>query len=510
MMDRPHDYDVVVVGAGLGGLTAATHLALGGFKVLVLEKHHKVGGATTSFARGPFNFESSVHAMDGAGEGGTVDILWEKAGLKDKVRPIRLGACYRVIAPGLDFVYPCNAEEAKKALIARWPEEKAGIEKYFKLMENLLVDGRELVNLYRYGKIRRLMTFIGIPFRQPTIFRLRKATIGQIVDEHFKNEQLKAVVTHFWLYFGPPPSRMWALVYMLATHSYIYRGSWQFMGSSQALADAYAERVRELGGTVKTGVEVSSIVVEDEAVSGVRTKDGDFIASRYVVSNADPIKTYFDLVGKDKIPAGLAKEIKGTERNGSLVGVYLGLDVSISDFWGVKDYEIIYDRTTLDPEVLFRNMMSGNYEEGTVVLTLYSNLGDPFYAPEGKSVMVLHSYTDVSSWPTDRALYRAKKSEVADRLVAIAEEILPGLREHIVVREVVTPRTIERFTGSTDGIPYGFVLTPKNGRKRPPNDTPIEGLFLAGGWTAPSHGVSAAQVSGFRAARQILDAAGIP
>ena len=96
------------------------------------------------------------------------------------------------------------------------------------------------------------------------------------------------------------------------------------------------------------------------------------------------------------------------------------------------------------------------------------------------------------------------KEKVFNQLITLTENVLPGLREHIVVKEVITPRTLETFTLQKDGIPYGWDFTPNQGL-RLTNNTPIKGLYLASSWTNPGHGVSTAQISGYQAAMLILD-----
>ena len=184
----------------------------------------------------------------------------------------------------------------------------------------------------------------------------------------------------------------------------------------------------------------------------------------------------------------------------------MGLDVEPS-FWNCTDHEMFYN-SYLDPDENYRTMIEGEYDKSAAAITFYTNLGDPFYAPKGKSVLVVHAFSDIKNWPEDRRAYLAKKEQVGDQLIDLAENILPGLEEHIEVKEIITPRTLEAFTMQKDGIPYGWDFTVNQGL-RLSNRTPIEGLFLAGSWTNPGHGVSTAQVSGYQAARIILDIEGV-
>lgn len=489
------DYDAVVIGAGMGGLSAAVHLADGGLSVLVLEQHHKVGGFTSSFQRGDFRFDAALHEMLGGPNGQLGDILAE-AGVLHEVEWIRIPELYRSILPGVDFTYPGDAEAAVEALVARWPEEEAGIRRYHDLMERAWRQAEGLEGLYAWGPLRKAT----LPFRAPTIARLFRQDVQTLLDRHLHDEGLQAVMGQLWVYFGPPPPDLWAVMHLLGHQGYLEEGAWHVAGSSQALSDAYADRIRELGGEVRTGTRVERIRFEGGRVTGVATEHGEEFRARYVVSGVDPFQTFFSLLGEEHTPARYARRIRNMEPANSLVGVYLGLDVE-PEHWGIEDHEIFYGKS-LDPVRSYEAMMEGRYREGAAAITFYSNLGDPWYAPPGKSVVVIHAYADMALWPEERGAYQAMKRRVADALLDLVEDLLPDLREHIEVQEMITPRSLAAFTSAHRGIPYGWNFTPEQGL-RLKNETPVRNLYLASSWTNPGHGVSTAQISGYQAAHLI-------
>ncbi len=496
--DEPDDFDVVVVGGGMGGLSAGAVLSNYGFRVLLLEQHHKVGGCTTSFSRGEFNFDAALHEMLGGAEGTTLGDHLADAGVADKIELIPIETFYRAVFPGVDFAMPTDPEAAVAALCERWPADCPGIQGYFEEMRLLSEQGAELRDMQRKHSLSKLL----IPIQQPVVVRHLRSSLDDVLDRFVEDETLKAVLAQPWLYYGPPPDRLWSLFHMSATYGYHQQGAYHIKGSSQALADAYAERIMELGGQVRTGTRVDSITVESGRVRGVTTDDGEVISARYVVSNADPFQTFNKLIGSEHLPAGFTRRFQGMAPSNGLVGVYLGLDVEAST-WGVEDHEIFYN-TTIHEERSYQSMMDGSYDDASVTITFYTNLGDDFYAPPGKSVVVLNSYTDIQSWPTDRQAYQAEKERVAQRLISLAERMLPGLSSHIEVQEVATPRTVKSFTLAARGTPYGFDATPEQAMFLP-NYTPIDGLYLAGAWTSPGHGVGTAQMSGREAALQVLE-----
>ncbi|MDJ0766068.1 MAG: NAD(P)/FAD-dependent oxidoreductase [Myxococcota bacterium] len=494
------DFDVIIIGAGMGGLSAATHLAANGMRVLVLEQNHQVGGCTSSFSRGVFNFDIALHEMSLGGDG-LIERLLEASGVREKVELIQIPELGRVIFPGLDFVYPNGVDAIQSALCEQWPTEKENIYRFFELLAEIEREVFELRELYLTNPVRALLMKTAIPFRQPTLAAYRNATLQEVLDEFFVDEKLKAVIGQFWVYHGPPPSQQWALIYLIATYSYMKNGAWHIKGSSQALAQAYQQRIIELGGEVRTNTLVTGITVANNKVQGVVTASGEAHTSRYVVSNADPYQTFFKLIDKDHSPEEIRRKISAMQPSNSLVGVYLGLDVPLTH-WGIEEYEVFYN-TGYDSDAMYTNAMAGRFDQGFASFTFYSNLNDDFYAPEGKAAIVINSYSEMLTWPPEGEAYEKQKAAMMDTLIGMAEHLLPGLREHIVVKEGMTPRTIERYTLNRGGVPYGWNFTPEQ-QDRLPIPTSIGGLYLAGAWTWPGHSVSLAQVSGYIAAQLIL------
>lgn len=509
---RAADYDVIVIGGGMGGLSAAAHLGTKNLKVLLLEQHYKVGGCTTNFERDDFTFDASLHAMAGGGPGkndrGLYKLL-EAAGVDKKVELIELPHFYRSIFPGIDIKIPNNWPEVKKVLKQKWPEESEGIDRFHDLCANLMEDLLELKYMFRYGGFRQFLIKAMVPFRQPTLFKWKDKTFQDLMDECFTGDEIKAVVSQLWVYYGAPVPEQTALISMAATEAYLGDGVWHIKGTSQALSDAYAERIRELDGEIKTDTRVTKIIVENGAAVGVTTEAGDTYSARYVVSNTDPYQLAYRLIGKDHMPPDYLKKLEDLKPANSLFGVYLGLNIDLKKL-GYDDTEIFYNTTT-DSTALYRHMMAGDFKDGAVAITIYSNYGDPIYAPPGKSVVVLNAYSSMDAWPEYQSkAYYEMKEQKEDELIALAANVIPELAnpENIAVRDGFTPHTIGRYTLNKGGIVYGFYLSPNQWQKVP-NHTPIDNVYIASNWTQAWHGVGSAQINGWRAARLIMDREGI-
>ena len=487
----------------MGGLSSAVHLAAAGKKVLVLEQHYQVGGCATSFERGDYRFDAAMHVTSlGGGEKAILLTLLEKAGIRDKVDLVEIPSLGRVVLPGVDFIHPNGEEATIKALSERFPKEKENIKKFYDMVGRMNRELMEVRKIFMANPVAALFVKLTVPFRQRTLTRYYNSTLDEVLDEYFEDENLKAVIGQFWIYLGPPPSKLWALIYLVTYHTFLENGAWQFKGSSQALSDAYRDRILELGGEVKTGVLVTKINVDDAGrVTGVETDEPAKYTARYVVSNADPYQTFFKLVGEENTPRRLAKKIRSMRPNNSLAGVYLGLDVDHT-FFGLDDYEVFYG-TTLNSELMYDSMMDGNYDESFITVTVSSVLGDPYYSPKGMTTVSIQAVASIDNWPERGEAYEKQKAEMTERFIDLAENVLPGLRDHIVEKLAMTPRTIESFTLNHKGVPYGWDFTVDQS-DRLPLETGIGGLYLAGAWSWPSHSVAMTQLSGYLTSRLIL------
>ncbi len=509
--DFEADYDVIIIGGGLGGLSAAAHLAKNDLKVLLLEQHHKVGGCSTNFKRGDFVFETALHEMAGGGprvEDGDLKQLMTLCGVYDKVKTYQLPDLYRSIYPGVDITLPPTWEGWDNTLKERWPEESEGIDKFHRLCTDFTVEFMSLSNLFRYGSFRTFTVKMQVPIKQRLFFEWQSKTLEDLMDECFEDERLKAVVSQFWVYYGAPVKDQSAIIMLIANDTYLNEGPVHVMGTSQNLANAYAESIEEMGGTVKTGTLVTEIIIEDGIAKGVKTEFGDVYTARYIVANTDPYQLIYKLIGQDNLPKKYVEKVSGMKVANSLFGVYLGLNIDLKKL-GYDDTEIFYN-TSLDSTLVYENMMKGNFKEGASTLTIYSNYGDPIYAPKGKSVVVLHSYCDYNIWPKDKEEYQKMKEEKAWELINLAANAIPEIKEkrYIEEMEILTPVTINEFTLNHGGVIYGFYLDVNQWQKIPIR-TPIDNVFIASNWTELFHGFGSVQINGWMANRLIMDIEGL-
>jgi prolycopene isomerase len=496
----PGSYDAVVIGAGLGGLSAAAAFARQGFKVLVLEQHSVPGGYASAFTRpGGFTFDVSLHSTTVGLRNGVANLISGFPEIED-VTFLPHKPLYRAIYPDHDIRVPHRDPAGYiQALKAAFPEDAAAIDGIFADMKGLADDvGR----LSASGQ----PDMASFPAKFPHLFKNFNRTWGAMLDERVQNPKLKAVVSGLWGYFGLPPSKLSPFYYAMPLMGYLEGGGYYPVGTSQKISDAFAGLIKKNGGEVKVNTRVERILTRDHAAYAVRTADGAEYRARAVISNANAPDTFTRMMPDEKeFLKDLLARMDKLSISFSTFLVWMGLKTDLVRKAGLKESEI-FANTSYDIEADYRDIMAGGLPENPGFgLTVYDNLG-PGFSPKGKNtlnILVMQGYDYWKRFETDyfygnKDAYTKEKMRLADILIDKVEKtLLPGLRKSIEVLEVATPLTNVRFTGHPRGAIYGWDQTVDNsGNRRFPQTTPIKNLYLAGAWTFPGHGYGACVPSG--------------
>ncbi len=460
------EWDTIVVGAGVGGLTAAAKLVKEGQRVLVLDRNPHPGGTAYVYRRKGFSFP-----MGPLGFSHPERI---KSILRDLGCDAPLPLCrvhYRIKAFNLDVPISLPSSQMVKELSALFPSDAEGVIRFFQDVERTLsadpVSDAEVSRsfsadeyLHEFIKDRRLRRILG--------------SLG--TEEPYSNFPLLA--------------SQWNLM--------TKEGIWypqEGMGSfCDRLARAVTGQAAGLG-ELRLGVEVANIKVEHGEVTGVRLKDGEEFSSSSVISNGDFKTTFLALLDSEVVPPAWHKAVSLAKQTGSVLQVCLGIDSSGADLSCFRDAaRLIYRRgnasearstldwntAEVDPETL-----AGEELE----ISLWSK-DDKSLAPEGKDVIVIRAEADYShfaryklGWRKRTPAYLEYKNRLAKSLIREAERVIPGLQDAIVVMDVATPLTFEDQGGRTGGAVAGWSWDFRDSRDSTPRElirTPIRGLYMAG------------------------------
>jgi len=492
-------FDAVIVGAGLGGLSCGAAFARQGFKTLILEKHDKPGGYATTFRRpGGFVFDASLHSTTVGERGGIRNLIPGFPEITD-VEFVPHRTLYRALFPDHDIrVPPRDLPAYIKTLVGLFPAEEAGIRALFEDMQAVAADIGKLSQAAGKVEMSRF------PVEFPHLVRAAGQTWGAMMDARIKDARLKGIVSALWGYYGLPPSKLASFYYALPTIGYLEEGGYYPKGKSQKISDALVAFTTARGGKVLLDTEVVKVLMKDGAAYGVRTADGHEYTGRAVIANSNPHDLFHSLVEDDGRLKDFVPRMDRWTASLSTFQVFLGLKKDLVGALGIPETEI-FCASGYDPEAEYAGALSADMTNPSLGITLYDNLY-PGYSPQGKntlSLIMLQGYGHWEKYEADyrqgrKTAYRAEKERIADILIRRAEErLLPGLSKAIEVKEIGTPLTNVRYTANYHGSIYGWDQTLDNsGMRRMAHTTPIANLFLSGAWTRPGGGYSAVLMSG--------------
>jgi phytoene desaturase len=491
------EYDAIVIGAGLGGLVCGAILAKEGWSTLVLERHARPGGYCTSFVRKGFTFNIPECTGTCGPDGDIGKIISYLESDKD-VDFIKKDPFWKFIFPEHTIRVPIDVERYERELSQLFPNE-SGIHDYFETLKKIWHE------YHGWGDT-------------PTVSRYRNKTFQNLLDDYISNSKLKAIMSSTWGYRGLPPSRMDAVYFVLTLMSF-HDGAYSPRGGYQKLADAFANGLKRNRGTLLLRTEVTKIIIEGGKAVGVVLQDGTHIRAKHIISNADTKRTFLGLVGEEHLEKGFARRIRNLRMSTSGFVVHLGVDMDLTNLdlnYGTIMYYPSYDVEAGFIALEKNDIITDINKTGVFGLSVPS-IGDPSLAPPGQHclhILLLAPYHYKNEWMTKEGKrgeeYKGLKEELAKRLIKAAEKVIPDLSQHIVISEVATPMTYERYTLSSEGAWYDVAATPDQAcENRLQVETPIEGLYLTGASTWGG-GTQPAILSGFMTANVLTEWKSIP
>jgi len=472
------DFDVVVIGAGNAGLTAAVAAQRGGARTLLLERHNIPGGCATSFVRGNFEFEVALHQLSGMGTKEKPFILrqiFQKLGIMDKLEIVQERELYRITMPGeFDVTLPASWTGLRKMLVETYPSESESIPKFLSLCEAVTKEAFMMLPRAQKANDEAILKS-----SCPNYVKYGLRPFKDVLDEFFDDEDLKTVIAAYWCYVGMPPKDIPFQDMAMMIYSYAAFKPCHIKGGSQAVSSALLESFLDAGGEARFNCGAEKIITEGAQIKGVRSEYGETFSCDSVISNTSPIHTFNELLDAETPPEQVANDFKSRRVGTSAFVLYLGLDCTPEEI-GISAAStfIIDDR---DEELAHKNMEAMVPPCHTMV-TCY-NYDDPSFAPEGKSTLSLLCLQYGEPWenvpPED---YAKTKYDFADHLIEHAERVFPGIRDNIEEVEVATPLTMMRYLNTPGGAIYGFRQNTQEGVMFRERMNAIGGLFMAGCW----------------------------
>ena len=494
--------DVIVIGSGIGGLTAAALLQERGFATLVFEKNRYSGGSCSSFQRDGYCFDVGASVFYGFGKNGTSGTLnlhtriFRKLGVEVRTIPDPVQIHYH-LPHGFSVPACYDRHTFLAALAARFPHEAEGIKKFYRELDEVY----DILSSMPAGSLEDVTHLLSVGGTNPlkTLALAMKSfrSMGKTARKYISDEEL--------LHFIDIEAYSWAVQDAVATplvNAGICLADRHFgginypVGGSGTIPAALCRGIEKFGGSIRYQSEVTGILVDNGVARGVRLADGTEHYAKAVISNATVWDTFNRLVADSRYRVDADRFLQAP----SWFQLFLGVDAAVIPA-GFDVHHVLVD-----------DWKSYNQLGGTIYFSAPTIL-DPSLAPPGKHIVHVFVTDEVEQWAQyerGSSAYRNAKEETAAGIISRTERILPGLSTAVELKIIATPLTHERYLNRFQGS-YGPLLKPgQNILQKPQNTTLIKNLFAAGDSTFPGQGVIAVTYSGVSCASYIARKLGKP
>jgi phytoene dehydrogenase-like protein len=504
------DADVIVIGSGAGGMTSALSLAQGGKRVLLFEQHYVPGGWCHSFYLDGQRFSPGVHYIGELGIGQSSRRILEGLGIANDL------SFFQMNVKGYDHCIigdrridlPAHPDRLMESMRAEFPHERVHIKHYLRLLKHVFEE------LGMAIQIETFWDYLTVPLVTRHLGRTGLFSLQHVLNRHIKDPVLKTAMSMQCGNYGLSPKKARFLLHAAVAGHY-FNGGFYPAGGGGAFTKAFTNGIRRAGSEVHTQARVDRILIENGNAIGVRMADGREYRSDYVVSNADPHRTYFGMVGPEYINRKYRKKLSRMSYSHAAVNTFIIVDADLRQF-GMDSGNIWYsaydDLNKVYDELIHKDPFVG--DEFPAIFLGSPTLKDPssfdgrYHTIEAITFLPYEHFKQFAGSRTEERsdAYLASKEKLQKKILKTIERFLPGLSRHIVRCEVGTPLTASYYIESTHGNSYGTAKTLSQlGPFGFNMFSPIKGLYHAGASTI-SHGVIGACNSGLMVAGKILDA----
>lgn len=484
------DYDVVVIGGGVGGLSAAALCQKAGMKTLVLEQSGRIGGCCSTYETDGFHFDvgaSVVEAPQAFHE------LFKRLDLEleDYIPLVRVDPIYDYCdnTRGVRFAYPTSVEGTAEVISRFSPEDGRAFLEFAKKYTPKIV---ELIDNFFYAPCQGFLDVIKLVQRYPGLLSalpMFLTTHQKIVSRYFKDDDVLASMAFQSFYAGQPPDMcagVYAIVGLIEHEGIFYP-----KGGMIQIPAGIQKALEELGGEVQFDKRVVRIITQDRTALGVELWDGTEITAGSVIAAVNAREVYMKMIGREHLPWHVWRGISSMELSMPCPMIYLGIDYE-------PPLRAHHTLTLTGPKVM-NDFWSDSYMKGKVYekdgqpevlgLISWASKVDPELAPEGKHVLTHMGLAPYELVGNDWDRY--KQQWIEDAIRTIEKYVIPDLSDHVVYSDMATPKDLERMLLTPGGAVYGIQTDISHmAMFRPSNKSKsIDNLYLAGASTHPGGGV---------------------
>ena len=492
-------WDVIVIGSGMGGMSAASALSRTGHKVLLLEQYEALGGLTHSFSRDGFRWDVGIHYLSWLAPGQWMHQVLDRL-CDTPIELASIGAVFDVLHIGdaepLEVSRPYEAQILD--LKDRFPDEAKAIDAWFDAVHKARETATTVMNSRAMPQpFGDLLEW----WKRDAIKRWCGRTTAEVAAEITDNTDLKAALFAQWPDHGGRPSVASFAVHSVISHSYLEYGAWYPVGGAHVIAEHMLPVITKAGGEARSGVRVERLLMDDGRVTGVRTADGEEIHADAVISSIGVRETVDRLLPEGHGQDAWVEQIRALPHGICHFSLFLGFQGDIEAAGATKANHWLYPTGEVD--IVWTDAPGA---PPPAMFASFASLKDPAHdpGPDQNHSGELIAWTDwsvVERWadvpPDERGeAYAQFKKQVEAQLFAQLEATFPKLAKLVVFKELSTPLSTAAITGHREGAFYGLDGTPARMLSDALHPkTPVKGLYLAG-QDAASQGIPGALMGG--------------
>jgi len=465
---------IIIIGAGIAGLTAACYAQKNGYDVELFEMHSKCGGVCTGWNRKGYYFDGCLHFLVGTGKDKVLHNMWNELGLFEENGTIQHNEiCTMIHEDNKKFVVPAQIDKFEQYLINHFASDSTMIEEFceavgtFSTMQ-LPEKPRELMKLKDLFKLIKMMK----PYF-PYFKKYGKISVGEYV-KRFKSRELAQYILNI---FGVKEFPLLALIFSL---SYFNNGNagWP-CGGSEKLAKSLEKQCISLGAKINYNCRVKKILLKKKRAEGIELENGIQAHADRIISAADGYSTIYNMLGGKFINKRINNRYKQAKLWQPLMMISLGLK---------SEHKTI---THADIHLLDRSIKIGSLNVDGLWVKNYAF--DASLQTGSKSFISVLFPTSFSYWEKlskKRNAYDEEKKRIKKDIVDYLETRYPGIKAKTEVVDIATPMTTYKYTGNRQGSFEGWLFTPKNFGKQYERTLPgLKNFYMTGHWVQPGGGV---------------------
>lgn len=495
-------FDVIVVGAGNGGLVAAATTAKNGLKTLLLEKHNLPGGCATSFVRGRFEFEPSLHELASVGTQENPDTVYKIFdGLGAKIDWRYEHDMFRVIVKGNNG-YDVTVQSGIETFCDSMERAVPGCRDSVRALFDLAKKNNEAIAYIT--KMKGKPNPLVMALKHGDFMRVASHSVEEVLIALGMPEKARNIICTYWGYLGVPTDELNAFHYINMLYSYVTNGAAMPYMRSHELSLALCKVIQDCGGQIWYNSEVTEFLYNDDGACYGVVANGRELYAKEVISNVIP-HNVFNMSDSKKIPETDLKLANARKFGISVATVYLGLDRTMEEL-GIKDYTV-FVMDDANPRRQYENR-----EKKGIYIVNCLNKVIPDSSPKGTCTMFFTILVMGSDLPKDLKPedYKKYKNQIAKEYIEDYEK-LSGISiiPHIEEISVATPVTFARYLGTPEGTIYGYKLSNWDNLlsriSNEKNEYTIPRLSFCGGHAFRGDGYSSAYVTGDTVGKRVVN-----